>query len=88
MHLTRAPLAAGAAAFKNPLMRKAQPSMAGDADRPLAMGAHRTAARLPPSWFRERDADELAREAAQLARMQQLERDAIAAGYNVRPIKR
>lgn len=47
-----------------------------------------TAARLPLPWFRERDAAELAREAAQLDRMQQLERDAIAAGYNVRPIKR
>ncbi len=59
-------------------------TMAGDADRPLAAGARRTAARLPPSWFRERDADELAREADQLARMQQLERDAIAVGYTVR----
>lgn len=60
-------------------------TMAGDADRPLGLSLPQpTAARLPPSWFRERDADELAREAAQLARMQQLERDAIAAGYNVR----
>lgn len=60
-------------------------TMAGDADRPLGLSLPQpTAARLPPPWFRERDEAELRREADQLARMQQLERDAAAAGYTVR----
>lgn len=52
-------------------------TMAGDADDPLAVSPPASAARLPPPWFRERDAEEL-------QRMQQLEFAAIATGYNVR----
>ena len=61
-------------------------TMAGDADGPLgaATEARPTAARLPPPWFRERDAEELQREAAHVARMVQLEAAALAVGYKIR----
>lgn len=62
----------------------------GDADR--ALGAlppgDATAARLPLPWCRVRDADELRRELQHLDRLREMEQLAIAAGYNVRPIKR
>lgn len=41
--------------------------------------------RLPPPWCRVRDAAELERERAHLAAMQKREREAIAAGFQVRP---
>lgn len=40
---------------------------------------------LPPPWCRPRDAAELERERAHLAAMQKREREAIAAGFQVRP---
>lgn len=42
-------------------------------------------ANLPPPWCRTRDAAELERERAHLAAMQKREREAIAAGFQVRP---
>ena len=41
--------------------------------------------RLPPPWCRTRDAAELERERQHLAAMQKREREAIAAGFQVRP---
>lgn len=41
--------------------------------------------RLPPPWCRVRDAAELERERAHLAAMEKREREAIAAGFQVRP---
>lgn len=63
--------------------------MGGDAER--AFGAALpvpTAARLPPPWFDDDIRRATDRYAHQLAGMIWLERAAIAAGYNVRPIKR
>lgn len=60
-------------------------NMAGDAGGSAGVSLPRpTAARLPPPWFRERDAEELQREAAHVARMVQLEAAALAVGYKIR----
>lgn len=60
-------------------------TMAGDAGGSDGVSLPRpTAARLPPPWFRERDAAELQREAAHVARMVQLEAAALAVGYKIR----
>ena len=40
---------------------------------------------LPPPWCRTRDAAEMERERAHLEAMQKREREAIAAGFQVRP---
>lgn len=42
--------------------------------------------KLPPPWLRERDEAERTRERNHLRQMQRFERDAIALGFNVRPI--